>query len=93
VSRLAETPLAVGELAAGFPISRPAVSQHLRILKIAGLVSDRAVGTRRIYELNPAGFALLRDYFDSFWGQALDAFKRRVESEESSPRIIPSEEK
>jgi len=70
----------VGQLARGLPISRPAVSQHLRVLKDAQLVVDRADGTRRIYELNPAAFASLREYFDEFWGVALIAFKQAVES-------------
>ena len=71
--------MAVGELAREFPVSRPAISQHLRVLKDANLVADRAVGNRRLYQLNPAGFETLREYFDQFWGQALDAFRREVE--------------
>ncbi|HEX7277232.1 MAG TPA: metalloregulator ArsR/SmtB family transcription factor, partial [Acidimicrobiales bacterium] len=67
VLRLAERPQAVGELAAGLPVSRPAVSQHLKVLKDAGLVAEDAVGTRRIYHLNPAGVAALRDQLDTFW--------------------------
>jgi len=70
----------VGKLAAGFPVSRPAISQHLRVLKQAGLVVDEPSGTRRLYSLNPAAFGSLRDYFDEFWTQALAAFKARVES-------------
>jgi DNA-binding transcriptional ArsR family regulator len=72
--RLADGPMAVGELACGMPVSRPAVSQHLRVLKCAGLVNDRAVGTRRVYQLNPAGIEALRSELDVFWGKALDAF-------------------
>jgi DNA-binding transcriptional ArsR family regulator len=72
-------PKSVGELAAGLPVSRPAVSQHLRVLKDAGLVSERREGTRRIYELSPIGLVELRDYFDQFWSQALDAYKEAVE--------------
>lgn len=74
-------PRAVHELAAGMPVSRPAVSQHLRVLKSAGLVRDRREGTRRIYELNPEGIALLRDHFAHLWDQALAAFQRAAEDE------------
>ncbi len=62
-------------------MSRPAISQHLRVLKEARLVSDQAEGTRRVYRLDETGFASLREYFDQFWGIALDAFKKRVEEE------------
>ncbi len=79
LSRLLEGPLAVGELADQFPVSRPAISQHLRILKDANLVVDKAEGTRRVYELNPEGFDSLRGYFDQFWTHALHAFKKKVE--------------
>jgi len=71
--------MSVARIAKGYRISRPAISQHLRVLKDAGLVVDRAEGTRRIYELNPAAFASLREYFDEFWGIALQAFAERVE--------------
>jgi DNA-binding transcriptional ArsR family regulator len=74
VSRLAEGPMAVGRLAAGLPVSRSAVSQHLKILKDAGLVSERAAGTRRIYRLNPAAVAALRDQLDTFWRRALESY-------------------
>jgi DNA-binding transcriptional ArsR family regulator len=67
-------PRSVGELAGGLPVSRPAVSQHLRVLKDAGLVNDRKEGTRRLYRIDPGGLAGLRDYFDSFWGEALERF-------------------
>ncbi len=80
--RLAGGPRAVVELAEGFAVSRPAVSQHLRVLKEAGLVVDRRSGTRRVYQLNPAGLAALRDYLDGFWDQALAAFKAAAESEQ-----------
>jgi DNA-binding transcriptional ArsR family regulator len=73
--RLAGGPMAVGELALGLPVSRPAVSQHLKVLKCAGLVADRAVGTRRLYQLNPKGIEALRSELDVFWGKALDAYK------------------
>jgi DNA-binding transcriptional ArsR family regulator len=83
--RLLTGPLPVVELARDLPVSRPAVSQHLRVLKEADLVMDRAEGTRRVYALNPHAFASLRDYFDTFWTQALDAFKRRVEGTDRPP--------
>jgi DNA-binding transcriptional ArsR family regulator len=82
VARLLDGPTAVGELARGFPISRPAISQHLRVLKEARLVFDRKAGNRRLYQLDPAGFASLREYFDRFWTVALEEFKRRVEETE-----------
>jgi DNA-binding transcriptional ArsR family regulator len=85
VQRLADRPQAVGELAAELPISRPAVSQHLKVLKTAGLVSDSAVGTRRLYRLNPAGIAALRDQLDTFWNRAMANFENVVdEAEEDS---------
>lgn len=71
VASLAERPRAVGELAAELPVSRPAVSQALKVLKEAGLVTERAAGTRRIYRLNPAAVAALRDQLDTFWSRAL----------------------
>jgi DNA-binding transcriptional ArsR family regulator len=82
LARLLEGPKPVGELADDFPVSRPAISQHLRILKSANLVIDRAEGTRRLYQLNPAAFGSLRDYFDEFWTRALAAFKAKVEEAE-----------
>lgn len=78
VAALADGPLAVGELAAGLPISRPAVSQHLKVLKQAGLVTERAAGTRRIYHLNPAGVAALRDQLDTYWSRALAGYEQVV---------------
>jgi DNA-binding transcriptional ArsR family regulator len=80
--RVAERPRAVGELAAQLPVSRPAVSQHLRVLKDAGLVTDRAEGTRRIYQLDPDGVAALRAYLDTFWNRSLAAFKAAAEEEQ-----------
>ena len=77
--RLAGGPRSVGELAAELPVSRPAVSQHLKVLKAAGLVDDRAQGTRRLYRIDPGGVAAMRDYLDGFWDQALTAFKAAVE--------------
>jgi DNA-binding transcriptional ArsR family regulator len=82
--RLREGPRAVGELAQDLPVSRPAVSQHLRVLKEAGLVSERRNGTRRLYRIEPDAVAELRAYFDEFWSQALEAFKAAAESEERS---------
>jgi len=79
--RLAEGPRAVGELARGLPVSRPAVSQHLQVLKSAGLVADRRDGTRRVYAIDPAGLGALRAWLDQFWGQALEAFKAEAEKE------------
>jgi DNA-binding transcriptional ArsR family regulator len=80
--RLAEGPIAVGELARDLPVSRPAVSQHLRVLKQAGLVNDRRDANRRIYSLDPMGVGALRAYFDRFWTQALDAFKTIAEQQD-----------
>jgi DNA-binding transcriptional ArsR family regulator len=78
--RLAEGPLSVAELAGGMPVSRPAVSQHLKVLKQAGLVVDRAAGSRRIYQVDPNGLAALRGYLDQFWMKALQGFKAAVEN-------------
>jgi len=78
--RLGESSAPVGELAAHFPVSRSAVSQHLRVLRDAGLVSSTALGTRRVYSVDPRGVAELRDYLDRFWGVALQSFKNRIES-------------
>ena len=77
--RLADRPQAVGELASELPVSRPAVSQHLKVLKDAGLVFDRAAGNRRIYQLDPDGVGALRGYLDRFWNRSLAAFKDAVE--------------
>ena len=78
--RLAKRPRAVGELARGLPISRPAVSQHLAVLKAAGLVTDRADGARRLYRIDPAGVDAIRAWLDQFWDRTLDAFKADAES-------------
>ncbi|MDQ6745299.1 MAG: metalloregulator ArsR/SmtB family transcription factor [Actinomycetota bacterium] len=80
--RLAERPQAVGELARELPVSRPAVSQHLKVLKTAELVLDRPVGNRRIYQLNPEGVDALRAYLDRFWNNALAAYKTAVEQDQ-----------
>ncbi len=82
LERLAEKPQAVGELARELPISRPAVSQHLKVLKDAGLVLDRAVGTRRIYQLNPDGMGALRAQLDRFWSRALATYQQVVEEDQ-----------
>ncbi|HXS43486.1 MAG TPA: metalloregulator ArsR/SmtB family transcription factor [Solirubrobacteraceae bacterium] len=83
--RLAGGPLAVGELAAGLPVSRPAVSQHLRVLSDAGLVRHEAVGTRRLYEVDRDGLATLRDYLDGFWQGALERFREAADREGGTP--------
>ena len=80
--RLRTGPRAVGELARELPVSRPAVSQHLRVLKEAGLVTEQRNGTRRIYGVDAASVAELRDYFDGFWSDALESFKRAAEQDE-----------
>jgi DNA-binding transcriptional ArsR family regulator len=82
--RLADRPSAVGELARDFPVSRPAVSQHLKVLKDAGLVLDRPDGNRRIYQVDPDGVAALREYLDLFWNRSLAAFKQAVEEPQRS---------
>jgi DNA-binding transcriptional ArsR family regulator len=79
LDRLLRSPSSVGALAEEFPVSRPAISQHLRILKEARLVTDRADGTRRVYQINPQGFENLRAYFERFWAEALTSFKKKVE--------------
>ncbi len=81
VQRLLRGPVSVGKLAEEFPVSRPAISQHLRVLKQANLVRDEVAGTRRVYQLNPDGFESLRAYFDQFWSQALAAFQQKVEEQ------------
>ncbi|MGW9632047.1 ArsR/SmtB family transcription factor [Agromyces sp. NPDC055520] len=81
VERLAERPRAVAELADLLPVSRPAVSQHLKVLKLAGLVTEQAAGTRRIYRLEPAGVIAMRDQLDTYWNRALVAYKGVVEQE------------
>ena len=85
VLRLAERPHAVVDLANSLPLSRPAVSQHLKVLKDAGLVAEEAVGTRRIYHLNEAGLAALRDQLDTFWNRALSGFRDLADPPEEQP--------
>jgi DNA-binding transcriptional ArsR family regulator len=81
LERLRRGPMAVGELAAGLPVSRPAVSQHLRVLKRAGLVTERRNGTRRLYRVDTDGLAEVRDYFERFWTDVLAAFEAAAEAE------------
>ena len=76
---LADGPRPVGEIARDLPVTRPAVSQHLKVLKEAGLVIDRQIGTRRLYQLNPEGVGALRAYLDRFWNRALAVFKAAAE--------------
>ena len=83
--RLADHPRAVGELAAVLPVSRPAVSQHLKVLKEAGLVVDQHVGNRRVYRVDPVGLAALRDQLDLFWSKALLTYKSAVEEPTEQP--------
>lgn len=80
--RLGEGPRSVGELAEGLPVSRPAVSQHLKVLKEAGLVTDRPEGARRVYQIDPQGLGQMRAWLDRFWDQALAAFQAEVEADE-----------
>ncbi len=82
VERLAGGPLSVHDIAAGLPVGRPAVSMHLRVLKDAGLVVDRRMGTQRLYQLNPEALAALRDYLDWYWTRALATYKQAVEHQE-----------
>lgn len=77
--RLRRGPASVGQLAAGLPVSRPAVSQHLKSLRLAGLVNARSQGTRRVYDIDTDGLGELRRWLETFWDEALDAFKREVE--------------
>ncbi len=89
LERLAAGPSSVGRLALGLPVSRPAVSQHLRVLREAGLVSDRQVGTRRIYEVDPAGIAAVGDYWNRFWSQALARYRQAAEAAASGTDADP----
>ena len=89
--RLRGGPRPVGELARGLPVSRPAVSQHLKVLKDAGLVIHETQGTRNVYEIDPAGLGELRAWLDQFWAEALDAFKAEVEKNgPSEPNSEPN---
>jgi DNA-binding transcriptional ArsR family regulator len=82
VERLAVRPLAVGELAAGLPVTRPAVSQHLKVLRNAGLVAAAAEGTRRVYRIDPAGLGAIRQWLDRHWERALAAYAEEAEKED-----------
>jgi DNA-binding transcriptional ArsR family regulator len=82
--RLARKPMSVGKLASGLPVTRPAVSQHLKVLKDAGLVVDRQEGTARVYRIDPRGLEAMRAYLDRFWDRALAAFKAAAEEEEDA---------
>jgi DNA-binding transcriptional ArsR family regulator len=82
--RLALRPQSVGALALELPISRPAVSQHLRVLKKAGLVSDRAAGAKRVYQIDPAGLSVMRQWLDRFWERSLAAFRAEIEDAEAA---------
>ena len=90
--RVAARPSAVGDLARGLPVSRPAVSQHLKVLKEAGLVTETPEGTRRIYRLDPRGIAVMRDWLDQYWSTALGAFaafadeQTEAETKEEKPK-------
>ena len=86
LERLKDGPRPVGEIAKGLPVTRPAVSQHLKVLKEAGLVRDRSVGTRRIYYIDPKGLGTMRAWLDQFWEAALDAFKLAAEAEHSASK-------
>ncbi len=85
VERLGLGPRPVGELAAAFPVTRSAVSQHLKVLQDAGVVRHERVGNRNVYRLDPTGLDAVRGYLDQLWGQALDAFKDAVERGEVAP--------
>jgi DNA-binding transcriptional ArsR family regulator len=85
LDQLADGPRAVGELAAALPISRPAVSQHLKVLKAVGLVVDHSAGTRRLYQADPAGLAILRAHLDEFWERSLAAFQDFADTTTEQP--------
>jgi DNA-binding transcriptional ArsR family regulator len=82
--RLSRRPMSVGKLASGLPVTRPAVSQHLRVLKDAGLVAERIEGTRHVYRLDPRGVRSMQAYLERFWSQALSAFAAAVDEENSA---------
>ncbi|MFD0579811.1 ArsR/SmtB family transcription factor [Dactylosporangium darangshiense] len=91
LDRLSDRPMPVGRLAEVLPISRPAVSQHLRVLKDVGLVTDRQEGTRRLYQVDPDGVAALRAHLDAMWARSLGAFAQRVEIEVSAHEVSAHE--
>ena len=86
LERLSARPMAVGEIARGMPVSRPAVSQHLKVLKEAGLVSDRQDGARRIYAIDPKGLGAMRAWLDQFWDAALIALKAEIEQDPANEK-------
>jgi DNA-binding transcriptional ArsR family regulator len=86
LEKLREGPRPVGEIARGLPVTRPAVSQHLKVLKDAGLVADRSLGTRRIYYIDPEGLGAMRAWLDRFWESALDAFALAAEAEHAKKK-------
>jgi DNA-binding transcriptional ArsR family regulator len=86
LERLRNGPKPVGEIARGLPVTRPAVSQHLKVLKEAGLVDDRSEGTRRIYHIDPKGLGAMRAWLDQFWTAALDAFAAEIERSEKEKK-------
>lgn len=88
--RLRSGPRAVGEIAEELPVSRPAVSQHLKVLKQAGLVADRAEGTRRVYYIDPHGLGALRKWLDQSWNEALSAFQAEIDKADGSPSQLKS---
>jgi len=90
--RVARSPSAVGELARELPVSRPAVSQHLKILKAAGLVTDHSAGARRVYSADPAGIAVIRDYFEQVWQQSLARFSAAAEAAAEAAASQPIQE-
>jgi DNA-binding transcriptional ArsR family regulator len=90
--RLADGPQSVGELAEGLPVSRPAVSQHLKVLKDAGLVTDRAEGVRRVYQIDPQGLGSMRAWLDRFWTVALDAFAAEIDRQNKDLPAKPEPE-
>jgi DNA-binding transcriptional ArsR family regulator len=92
MERLVAGPKAVGEIAEGLPVSRPAVSQHLKVLKDAGLVTDRAEGARRIYALDPAGLGPMRAWLDQFWQAALEAFAAEFDKPRPKPHDDPEKD-
>jgi DNA-binding transcriptional ArsR family regulator len=92
VAKLAEGPRSVGELAAGMPVSRPAVSQHLKVLREAGLVSEHQEGTRHIYQLNPIALAALRDQLDTYWRRALTNYTE-ILSDDTDERSDPTQQR
>ena len=86
VERLAAGPRSVGEIAAGMSVSRPAVSQHLKVLKEAWVVTDHAEGTRRVYQIDPAGLGVMRQWLDRFWDAALESFRAEAEADPGEKR-------